>query len=158
MRKQPSSDHPTAVHRPSDDRPSTARREKIQRKTKCVSNDRSRHDDQFCPKIVKIGAILNYFWPLQSLRLPMQFIRREKNTQRKFTQRIFLISARKFPFKVIYGKKNPRGNPRNNLKFLCVCMFFFLLILVASLKKCFARREITKKIMKTSSDDVSDAE
>ena len=28
------------------------------KKTKCVSNDRSRHEDQFCPKIVKIGAIL----------------------------------------------------------------------------------------------------
>ena len=25
---------------------------------KFVSNDRSSHDDQFCPKIVKIGAIL----------------------------------------------------------------------------------------------------
>ena len=56
--------------RPSTDHPTTARREKTQRKTKCVSNDRSRHDDQFCPKIVKIGAILDYFWPLQSLRLP----------------------------------------------------------------------------------------
>ena len=28
------------------------------KKTKLVSNDRSGHDDQFCPKIVKIGAIL----------------------------------------------------------------------------------------------------
>ena len=63
MRKWPSDDHPTAVHRPSDDRPSTARRNKIQRKTECVSNDGSRHDDQFCPTIVKIGAILDYFWP-----------------------------------------------------------------------------------------------
>ena len=36
-------------------------------KTKCVSNDRSRHDDPFCPKIDKIGAILEHFWPLQSL-------------------------------------------------------------------------------------------
>ena len=58
VRKRPSDDHPTAVHRPFDDRLSTARREKIQRKTKRVSNDRSRHDDQFCPKIVKIGTIL----------------------------------------------------------------------------------------------------
>ena len=30
------------------------------------SNDRSGHDDEFCSKIVKIGAILGYFWPLQS--------------------------------------------------------------------------------------------
>ena len=28
------------------------------KKAKFVSNDRSGHDDQFCPKIVKIGAIL----------------------------------------------------------------------------------------------------
>ena len=34
------------------------RQEKKQEKTKCVSNERSRHDDEFCPKIVKIGAIL----------------------------------------------------------------------------------------------------
>ena len=27
-------------------------------KAKFVSNDNSGHDDQFCPKIVKIGAIL----------------------------------------------------------------------------------------------------
>ena len=31
---------------------------KISKKAKFVSNDRSGHDDQFCPKIVKIGAIL----------------------------------------------------------------------------------------------------
>ena len=61
---------PTIIRLLSTDHPSSARREKIQRKTKCVSNDRSRHDDQFCPKIVKIAAILDYFWPLQSLRLP----------------------------------------------------------------------------------------
>ena len=40
---------------------------KKSKKAKFVSNARS-HDDQFCPKIVKIGAILGYFWPLQSLR------------------------------------------------------------------------------------------
>ena len=31
------------------------------KKTTCVSNDASGRDDQFCPKIVKIGAILDYF-------------------------------------------------------------------------------------------------
>ena len=31
---------------------------KKQEKIKCVSNDRSHHDDQFCPKIVKIRIIL----------------------------------------------------------------------------------------------------
>ena len=31
---------------------------KNQKKAKFVSNDRSGHDDRFCPKIVKIGAIL----------------------------------------------------------------------------------------------------
>ena len=31
---------------------------KKSKKSKCVSNDRSGHDDQFCPKIVKIGVIL----------------------------------------------------------------------------------------------------
>ena len=31
---------------------------KNSKKAKFVSNDRSGHDDQFCPKIVKIGAIL----------------------------------------------------------------------------------------------------
>ena len=31
---------------------------KNSKKTKFVSNDRSVHDDQFCPKIIKIGAIL----------------------------------------------------------------------------------------------------
>ena len=35
-------------------------------KTKFVSSDRSHSDDEFCPKIVEIGAILGYFWPLQS--------------------------------------------------------------------------------------------
>ena len=28
------------------------------KKAKFVSNDRSGHDDQFCPQIVKIGAML----------------------------------------------------------------------------------------------------
>ena len=32
--------------------------QKNSKKAKFVSNDRSGHDDQFCPKIVKIGAIL----------------------------------------------------------------------------------------------------
>ena len=40
--------------RTSVDRPAR----KIQRKTKCFSNDRSRHEDQSCPRIVKTGAIL----------------------------------------------------------------------------------------------------
>ena len=31
---------------------------KSSKTAKFVSNDRSGHDDQFCPKIVKIGAIL----------------------------------------------------------------------------------------------------
>ena len=31
---------------------------KKMKKTKCVSNDTSGHDDQFCPKFIKIGAIL----------------------------------------------------------------------------------------------------
>ena len=35
------------------------------KKTKFVSNDRSSHDDQFCPKIVKIGAILAILWPFE---------------------------------------------------------------------------------------------
>ena len=35
------------------------------KKTKLVSNDRSGHDDQFCPKIVKIGAILAIFRPFE---------------------------------------------------------------------------------------------
>ena len=35
--------------------------EKKLRKTKCVSNDRSRHDDSNGPRIVKIGAILAIF-------------------------------------------------------------------------------------------------
>ena len=66
---------PSTHGRLSDD-PRTARATAVRRppaqnflkKTKCVSNDRSRHDDQFCPRIVKIGAILGYFWPFQSLR------------------------------------------------------------------------------------------
>ena len=37
-------------------------------KTKCVSDYRSRHDDQNGPRIVKIGAILPCFWPLQSFQ------------------------------------------------------------------------------------------
>ena len=35
------------------------------KKTKFASNDRSGHDDQFCPKIVKIGAILAIFRPFE---------------------------------------------------------------------------------------------
>ena len=35
------------------------------KKTKFVSNDRSGHDDQFCPKIVQIGAILAIFRPFE---------------------------------------------------------------------------------------------
>ena len=31
---------------------------KKSKKSKCVSNDRSGHDDQFYQKIIKIGAIL----------------------------------------------------------------------------------------------------
>ena len=38
------------------------------KKTKFVSNDRSGHDDQFCPKIVKIGAILAIFRPFEDLQ------------------------------------------------------------------------------------------
>ena len=30
------------------------------------SNDAECHEDQFCPRIVKIGAILGHFWPVQS--------------------------------------------------------------------------------------------
>ena len=37
------------------------------KKAKFVSNDRSGHDDQFCPKIIKIGAVLRYFLPLKNL-------------------------------------------------------------------------------------------
>ena len=78
----------TIIRRPSTDHPSTARREKNQRKTKCVSNDRSRHDDQFCPKIVKIGAILDYFWPVQSLEKLIEFfIKISSNFERTFTPR-----------------------------------------------------------------------
>ena len=39
------------------------------KKTKFVSNDRSGHDDQFCPKIVKIGAILAIFRPFEDFGL-----------------------------------------------------------------------------------------
>ena len=38
---------------------------KNSKKAKFVSNDRSGHDDQFCPKIVKIGAILAIFRPFE---------------------------------------------------------------------------------------------
>ena len=34
-------------------------------KAKFLSNDRSSHDDQFCPKIVKIRAILAIFRPFE---------------------------------------------------------------------------------------------
>ena len=33
-----------------------------------LANESSGHDDQFCPKIIKIGAILGYFGPPQSLQ------------------------------------------------------------------------------------------
>ena len=36
---------------------------------KFVSNNRSGHDDQFCPKIVKIGAILAIFRPFEDFGL-----------------------------------------------------------------------------------------
>ena len=53
---------PTTIGRPSDDHPNTVRRPPDTKtnceKTKYVPNDGSRHEDQFCPKIVKIGAIL----------------------------------------------------------------------------------------------------
>ena len=39
----------------------TTTNEKKSKKTKCVSNDRSRHDDSNGPRIVKIGAILAIF-------------------------------------------------------------------------------------------------
>ena len=39
--------------------------ELILKKTKFVLNDRSGHDDQFCPKIVKIKAILVIFRPFE---------------------------------------------------------------------------------------------
>ena len=51
---------PTTVRQYSDDPPTTVRRKKSW-KTKCVSNDRSRHDDSNRPRIVKIGAILAIF-------------------------------------------------------------------------------------------------
>ena len=35
--------------------------------TKCGWNENSSDDDQFCPRIVKIGAILGYFWPFRRL-------------------------------------------------------------------------------------------
>ena len=38
---------------------------KSSKKVKFVSNARSGHDDQFCPKIVKIGAILAIFRPFE---------------------------------------------------------------------------------------------
>ena len=42
---------------------SACRRQTKHEKTKCVSNDRSRHDDSNGPKIIKIGAFLGYFRP-----------------------------------------------------------------------------------------------
>ena len=50
---------------PSNHCPTIARHQNL-RKSKCVPNDRSRHEDQFCPKIVKIGAILEGQTPVQS--------------------------------------------------------------------------------------------
>ena len=44
--------------RPSDERTDERTDGRTKKKSKCVSNDRSGHGDQFCPKIVKIGAIL----------------------------------------------------------------------------------------------------
>ena len=38
---------------------------KTSKRAKFASNDRSGHDDQFCQKIVKIGAILAIFEPLE---------------------------------------------------------------------------------------------
>ena len=34
------------------------------KKAKCGYKESSGHDDQFCSKIIKIGAILGYFWPI----------------------------------------------------------------------------------------------
>ena len=51
----PSEDPWTTLGRPSD-------------KTKCVSNDRSGHDDSNGPRIVKIGAILAIFRPFEISR------------------------------------------------------------------------------------------
>ena len=54
------------IQTPSDDRPT---RKQQLRKTKCVPNDRSRREDQFCPKIVKgVNArskflTFLFFWP-----------------------------------------------------------------------------------------------
>ena len=45
-----------AIFRPFEVSTTTTTKRKT-KKTKCVSNDRSRREDQFCPKIVKIGAI-----------------------------------------------------------------------------------------------------
>ena len=42
--------------------------QKNSKKANFVSNDRSGHDDQFCPKIVKIGAILAIFRPFEDLQ------------------------------------------------------------------------------------------
>ena len=41
---------------------------KNSKEAKFLSNDRSGHDDQFCPKIVKIGAILAIFRPFEDLQ------------------------------------------------------------------------------------------
>ena len=59
-------DAPTS-HAKKNRRADLPREKKIE-KPKCVSNDRSRRDDSNGPRIVKIGAILGYFWPCQSLR------------------------------------------------------------------------------------------
>lgn len=48
------------------------RKNKKTKNAKCVSNDRSRRDDSESGRIVKIGAILGYFWPLQSLQKKSQ--------------------------------------------------------------------------------------
>ena len=73
---RPSDDPRTTLGRPSDDPRTTLGRPS--NKTKCVSNDRSGHDDSNGPRIVKIGAILAIFqpfevfghWPSQSFPKP----------------------------------------------------------------------------------------
>ena len=44
---------------------------KNSKKAKFLSNDRSGHDDQFCPKIVEIGATLAIFQPFEVLKIHM---------------------------------------------------------------------------------------
>ena len=44
--------------------------QKSSKKAKFLSNDRSGHDDQFCPTIVKIGAILVGQTSVQSFTYP----------------------------------------------------------------------------------------